>query len=131
MCWLRNRKRLRFAYRIGRTRRKKGVPMLELICTNEEKIHVTVNPVTTAGQPCSLDGPIAIVTQSGDGSFATDGDLSFWLISGDNPGDTTFIVSGDADLGTGTETISEIIVLHVSGAKAKNLGLVAESPVPK
>jgi hypothetical protein len=119
-----------FNWKVGRPELKKGrIPkMLELSCTNEEKIKVTVNPVTTAGKKVTLDGPIAVSIQAGDGTVVLIDDLSFYVVSGDNPGDTSYLVSGDADLGAGVETISDIVILHVAGAKASNLGLVAGSP---
>jgi len=105
--------------------------MLEVTCTNEQKIKITANPVTATGKLVALDGALSILVQSGDGNILMEGDNAFWVISGDNPGDTTYLVSGDADLGDGVETISDIVILHVEGAKAVNLGLYAEAPVPK
>ena len=102
--------------------------MLELTCTNEEKIKITVNPVTTAGKPVSLDGAIQVSAQIGEGTVALIDNNSFYVISGDNPGDTSFLVSGDTDLGEGVEPISDIILLRVLGAKASSLGLVAGAP---
>lgn len=120
-----------FRFRVGRPERKE-LPMLELNCTNEEKILVKVNTVTTTGKPAILDGVVTVEVQAGDGTVAMEADgLSFYVISGDNPGDTTYLVSADADMGEGVETISDIVTLHVAGAKAASLGLVAEAPIPK
>ena len=106
--------------------------MLELNCTNEEKILVTVVPVTAAGHPVSLDGPIQVSMQTGDGTVEVQADgLSFFVISGANPGDTVYLVTADADIGAGVETISDIVTLHVAGAKAQSLGLVPATPVLK
>lgn len=102
--------------------------MLNLFCTNEEKIKVTVNPVTPGGSPVALDGPIGVSVQSGEGTVQLVDDNSFYVISGNNPGDTAFLVSGDADLGTGVETVSDIVLLHVAGAKAASLGMTAGTP---
>lgn len=111
---------------------RKEPKMLELNCSNEEKVLVRVNPVTPAGHPIGLDGPVIVSVQSGDGSVVVEADgVSFFAVSGDNPGDTTFLVSADADLGVGMETISDIVILHVAGAKAKALGLTSEAPVLK
>lgn len=119
----------RFNLKIERPQSKRSENiMLELTCTNEEKIKITVNPVTTAGKPTPLDGAIAVSIQGGDGTVALIDNNSFYVISGDNPGDTSFLVSGDTDLGEGIETISDIILLHVLGAKASSLGLVAGAP---
>ena len=105
--------------------------MLEITITNEQKVPVTLNPVTPGGKPIGLDGPPSVTVQSGDGAVEMQPDNSFYLVSGDNPGDTTYLVSADADLGEGVETISDIIILHVQGAKASSLGLTAGTPVLK
>ena len=102
--------------------------MLELNCTNEEKIKVTVNPVTRKGKPVPLDGPVSVVIQAGEGTVVMVDDASFRVVSGDNPGDTSYLVSADADIGSGVETISDVIILHVAGALAANLGLTAGAP---
>ncbi len=134
VCGARIRKG-RFVFNIGRPilKTEGGEKiMLELNCTNEEKIHVSVHPVTLAGNPVTLDGPVAITVQSGDGAVEVDPEgMGFSLISGSTPGDTAYLISADADLGEGVENIAEVIVLHVAGAKATNLGLTAEVPVLK
>lgn len=122
-----------FNWKVGRPELKeRRIPMsLELGCTNEEKIKVTVNPVTLKGKPVPLDGPIQVSVQGGDGTVEPVDDTNFYVVSGDNPGDTSFLVSGDADLGAGVENISDIVILHVAGAKASSLGLTAGSPEVK
>lgn len=105
--------------------------MIEIGCTNEEKVPVSISPVTLAGNPVALDGAIQVTVQSGDGSVEMVDSTSFFVVSGLNPGDTAFLVSGDADLGAGVETISDVILLHVAGAKASNLGMVAGPAVLK
>lgn len=105
---------------------------MELSCTNEEKILVTVNPITGAGKPAPLDGPVKVTKQAGDGDVIIQPDgNSFYVISGDNPGDTAYLVEGDADVGAGVETIADNIILHVAGAKAKSFGMTAGTPEPK
>ena len=105
--------------------------MLSLSCSNEEKIKVSVVPVTSAGNPAALDGPINVTVQSGDGTVEIVSDVSFFVVSGSTLGDSVFLVEADADLGDGVVTISDLITLSVEGALAVNLGLVAEAPVPK
>jgi hypothetical protein len=107
--------------------------MLTLSCTSEEKILVRAVPVTPTGHLALLDGVLSVERQSGEATVAwVDGDpLAFWLVSADTPGVTAFLVSGDADLGEGVQTIADVIQLQVEGAKASSLGLVAEAPVPK
>jgi hypothetical protein len=135
-CLLGRIRRLRhtsFRYAIGlpTLKRRGGDSVLELTCTNEQKIPITVNPVTAAGTPVELDGELNIAVQSGAGSIEMIDERSFYVVSGDQPGDTVFLVAGDADLGEGVETISDLITLHVEGAKAAALGLVAGEAVPK
>lgn len=122
-----------FNWKIGRPqlkKRREGI-MIEIGCTNEEKVPVSISPVTLAGNPVALDGAIQVTVQSGDGSVEMVDSTSFFVVSGLNPGDTAFLVSGDADLGAGVETISDVILLHVAGAKASNLGMVAGPAVLK
>ncbi len=103
--------------------------MLDLTITNEQKVKVTVNPVTEAGTPVTLDGPIEVAVSSGDGTFDIQPDgVSVYFISGDLPGDTVFTISGDADLGAGVVNVSDVVNLHVEGAMAAALGLVADVP---
>lgn len=122
-----------FAYSVDRPVPKRRIRnMLDVNCTNEEKVHVHVAPVTSTGRPSVLDGPIVVAVQSGEGTFAVDGDgKGFFAISADTPGDTVYVVSADADVGEGVETISDIVTLHVAGAKAANLGVTADAPVAK
>ena len=117
-----------FNYSVGRPISKGESDMLEVTCTNEEKIRISVNPVTPGGAPATLDGPIALEVQSGEGTFELIDDASFYVISGDLPGDTVFVVTGDADLGEGVVNISDIVTLHVEGAMAASFGLVADAP---
>ena len=120
------REKLKFNYSIGLPIDKRGGDnMLDLTITNEQKIKITVNPVTEGGAPVVLDGPIIVTVNSGEATAEVQPDgVSAYLISGDNPGDTIFGVSGDADLGAGVETVADIVTLHVEGARATNLGLI-------
>ena len=120
----------RFNYAIGKPMRKHlGGNMLDLTITNEQKVKVTVNPVTEAGSPVTLDGPITVAVSSGDGTFEVQPDnVSVYLISGDQPGDTVFTISGDADLGEGVVNVTDLVNLHVDGAQAAALGMVASEP---
>ena len=105
---------------------------LSVKITNEQKVKVTLTPVTDTGKPAKLDGSPAWTVISGNSSVAVSDDgLSADLISADDPGDTEVLVKADADLGDGIEEISDIIKLSVVGATAKNLGLSAGTPEPK
>jgi len=106
--------------------------MLEINITNEQQVNVTLHPVTATGRPAPVDGAPTWTVQSGDSTVtaASDG-MSADLISSDTPGDTVILVEADADLGQGVVPISDIIQLHVAGAQAAALGLVAGDPTPK
>lgn len=105
--------------------------MLELNCTNEQKIPITVAPVSAGGNPAQLDGAVVVSILAGEGSVQMVDNLHFFVVSGPNPGDTSYMVEADADLGAGVVTIQDTITLHVAGALAANLGLVAGPPEVK
>lgn len=113
--------------------KEKGKQMAVTIkITNEQKVNVTLNPTTDSGKPAKLDGAPVWTVVSGDSTVvaAADG-LSADLISSDNPGDTTFLVYADPDLGSGVEDLQETITLTVAGANAKNLGITVGTPTLK
>jgi hypothetical protein len=100
--------------------------------TNEQKVTVTLAPVTDTGKPAKLDGAPAWTVVSGNSQVvvAEDG-LSASLVSSDDPGDTEIVIKADADLGAGVEEITETIVLTVTSATAKNFGIAFGTPEPK
>ncbi len=124
----------RFDYCVGpvTNKKRKEKTMLEVNITNEQKVTVTLNPVTATGKPAKLDGDPTweVVTGNATVQPADDG-MSAELISADDPGDTDFLVKADADLGEGVIEISDIIRVHVAGAQAASLGLSAGDPQPK
>lgn len=123
----------RFDWKIRVTNKNERTNMpLEITITNEQKVNVTLKPVTATGKPAPLDGVPTWTVQTGESTVvpAADG-LSADLISSDSPGDTVILVEADADLGSGVETLADTIRLTVEGARAANLGLAAGTPVPK
>lgn len=107
--------------------------MLNIACTTDQKVPVTASPLTASGKAAQIDGALTVTVQSGAGSVEQDAatPLSFNAISGDVPGDTVYLVEGDADLGAGVVTIQDIVTLTVSGANAASFGLVGGVPVAK
>lgn len=105
---------------------------LEVNMTDEQQVVISVSPVTATGKPATLDGPITVTVSAGDGTVVQDPATpnSATLVSG-GLGDTTYVVSGDADLGAGVQTISDTATIHVAGALATSLGLTAGTPSPK
>ena len=104
---------------------------LELTCTNEEKILITVSPVTASGKPTKLDGPATVDVTSGEGGVSMVDDTSFFVVSPDVPGVTTYLVRGDSDLGGGVVMIADTISLNVTSVLASSLGISAGPAVPK
>lgn len=103
----------------------------EITLTNEQKVLVTVNPVTATGQPAQLDGPAIFTVTSGDCTVSAVDERSAFIVSGSSLSDSVVQVDGDADLGGGVETISDTVLVHVQGARATSLGLTVGTPEPK
>jgi hypothetical protein len=102
--------------------------MLEVTITDEQKVPVTLTPLTAAGHPATVDGIPVWTVKTGDATVVTGADgLSAVLVSGTD-GDSEIGIAADADLGAGIETISATILLHVMAPKAANLGLTAGAP---
>lgn len=106
---------------------------LNIACSNEEKVPVTASPVTATGKPAQVDGALTITVLSGEGTFEQDPafPLVFKAVSGDNPGETVYLVEADADLGAGITTISDTVTLAVASATAASFGLAAGVAEPK
>ena len=105
---------------------------LELTITNEQRILVTATPTTSTGRPASLDGALSAQIVAGEATWvAGPTPNSIYLVSAENPGDTSFVVEADADLGSGVVLIQDTVLLKVAGALAANLGLVAGVAEPK
>ena len=107
--------------------------MLEITVTNEQKIKVTITPVTESGKPATLDGAPTWVVNSGGATLdVAEGGLSAYLISSDDDlSDSVVQIDADADLGAGVEAVSDVILLHTLHANAKSLGLSAGQPESK
>ena len=127
---------VRFEWKFGLPKLKQPRPRkpmpLEVSITNEQKIKATLSPVSDTGRPAQLDGNPRWEILSGNSTLdvAPDG-RSAYLISSDTPGDTLFCVKADADLGEGVEELMDTINLKVTGAMAKNLGLMLGTPEAK
>lgn len=99
--------------------------MLNITCTNEQKVTVNAKPRSSSGKPATLDGALTVTVISGDGTFEQDAGepLSFKAVSGDALADTVYDVAGDADMGAGVVTIHDTVVLTVTSAVAADFGL--------
>lgn len=100
--------------------------------TNEEKVHVKLNPVTANGNAAAIDGQASFTVVSGDATVVMDDEgLGAFLVSGVLIGDSQIQVSADADLGEGVDTITDTIILTVVAAEASSLGLTIDAPILK
>jgi len=106
---------------------------LAIASNNEQQVVVTAVPVTSSGRPAPVDGPLTVTVQSGSGTVFQDPatPLSFKAVSGDDAGETVYLVEADADLGAGRVTISDTVVYTVTSATAQAVGLVAGAVEPK
>ncbi len=100
--------------------------------TTDQQVTVRITPVTPRGQPAKLDGvPTWSVAVGGATLNVAKNGLSAAIVSPDVPGESQVLISADADLGAGVETISDTVDVNVVGQNATALGLVAETPVTK
>jgi len=98
-----------------------------------QKVTVTAAPTDAAGNPAGIDGALTVAVQSGNCTFTQDpaSPLSFVIVSGSTPGASVLLVSADADLGAGVQTIQDTVTVNVTAALAQNLGLSVGTPVAK
>ena len=99
--------------------------------TSDEKIQLSLAPLTAAGNPASVDGVPSWTVVSGDATLAPaiDG-MSCYLISG-TVGNSVITVEADADLGEGFRAITDTVDLAVVSAEASSLGLTVGVAEPK
>ena len=126
--------RVRFDYVVGLVGQKheRKKQMLNVKLTNEQKVSVTLTPVTETGQPAKLDGAPRWSVVSGESRVKPSEDgLSAVIVSSNTPGDSEILIEADADLGDGVVAISDVIKVTVEGAQAKSLGVLIGTPETK
>lgn len=101
--------------------------MFVVTSTSEQKALITLNPITTAGNPATVDGEPTWSLLEGDATLEVQpGGLSAYLISGSANVVNQIEVKADADLDAGeVREISEIIVYTVVAPEAEALGISA------
>lgn len=105
---------------------------LTVLLQNTEKVRVELHPVSESGKSARVDGTPEWVVLSGTSTVERSPDgMAAYLISSDNPGDTQILVKADADLGSGREEISGIILVRVVGSNPESMGLSFGSPESK
>ena len=100
------------------------------VLTNEEKVAVSINPQTAAGNPAQVDGDFNLEVVEGDVTLEVAEDGTKYIVSGAE-GTSKVRVSADADLGEGVQTIEDIVDIIVVPAGASNLGIGFGTPVLK
>jgi hypothetical protein len=101
--------------------------MFPVNSTSEQKVLISLNPTTAAGNPATVDGAPVWSVIEGDCTLevAADG-LSCYLVSGAANIVNQVSVSADADLDEGeVREISELIVYAVVAPEATALGIAA------
>src|SRR5262245_61801998 len=113
-------------------------PMLEITCDVASKARVQIKPTSLSGGPATIEpgSPTVapadnvlnpfVAMESAD-TFTVQCDLP----DGETIADADFVVSGDADLGAGVKTISDVVRLHLTTEQAANLGLTSVEVVPR
>jgi hypothetical protein len=105
----------------------------ETSCNYTQKVPADIQPIITAtGEAVDIEaGTLKLEILSGDGAFNVIDDKHIELISGNDVGDTSYKMTGDADLGEGVQLIEEILILHVVHPTADAFGVSFGTPVPK
>ena len=99
--------------------------MKEFTVNPTQQVRLRANPKLDDGSPSSIDpaNPLHGDLLSGNGVSAAGADNGECIVAANEPGDITFSVKGDADMGAGVTEIEEIVVLHCSPVSATNLDL--------
>ena len=103
---------------------------LDLTCNDTQKIKITVTPTTASGAAAQLDNPVNVTVTSGDATVETVDDTNFYVVAG-APGNSTFLVEGDADLGDGVVLLQDTVSLIVISEMATSFGMTAGQPEAK
>jgi len=103
---------------------------MALILTDEQKVHLSIQPLTAAGNAAPIDGvPLWSVTDPNiiGLDIAADG-ISCYAITTGALGTSQINVSADADMGDGIVTLMAILDIQVAPAQAVSLGILAGTP---
>jgi len=100
---------------------------LQVTSTNEEKVLITLNPVTAAGNPAGVENLDVVVVDGDATTEVVEANKSFYVISGSG-GLSNITVTADGDLGAGVVTLTDTIEYFVTAATATSFGLTAGTP---
>jgi len=111
--------------------------MIEVKSTNEEKVHIHLNPqrlkkgTTDQYEDAPIDGDITYEVTEGDATVDDTDNRNPFFVSGDQAMESKIEASADADLGAGIETIVQQFSYVVSFPKATGFGVTMDAPEPK
>lgn len=104
--------------------------MIQITSTNEEKVLITLEPTTAAGNAAEVES-VTFTVISGDATIEeVEANKSYYVVSGTG-GMNNIEVTADADLGEGVVTLSDGIEYFVIEAQASSMGFVASTPILK
>ena len=118
----------RFRWHVGPVVLKRNTMPLEVSMSTEQQVRLHIAPESLGGTPARIDGPATFTVQDGTCTIDPIDDTSAWAVAGDSPGDSIILVSADADLGAGVQTIEDAVTIHVANPLAARLGLSADPP---
>jgi len=97
--------------------------------TTEQRVLLTINPLTEAGNPAEIDGAVLFESSAPNVvSIDVVDDRSAWAVSTGAIGAAQITASFDADLGEGVRTVTLSGALEVVGAEAVTGELVFGTP---
>lgn len=106
---------------------------MALILTDVQKVELSINPTSAAGNPAPVDG--APVWTSSDETVltvtASEDGLSAVAVTTGKLGKAQVNVSADADMGEGVKTITGVLDVEVRVSEAVSLAVTAGTPTDK
>lgn len=103
---------------------------MALTLTNTQKVTLAVQPVDAKGYAAPVDGlPVWSQSDASVGTLTANGFAAEFVALA--PGQTQIIVTADADLGTGTRTITGTLDIIVEAGEATTLIITAGVPQPQ
>jgi hypothetical protein len=100
----------------------------DVTLSTEQKVLVTVQPLTEAGNPAPIDGSATFTVTSGTCTIEPVDQLSAFVVSGDAPGESLVTLHCDADLGAGVVPVDDTLLVHVTSATAESLAVTVGAP---
>ena len=106
---------------------------MALILTDEQKVSLSIQPVTSAGNPAKVDGvPVWSVSDETvlTLTVAEDGLSAVATVTG-TLGASQVSVKADADLGEGIKEIAAVLDVSVVASQAASLSITTATPETK